>query len=114
MVIFSIRRIKPMYRVFVAQNRGRGLHIDFSQNVLQSINLLNRKMEKRKKKDRWRLIWFSASFHRADAVRAKQELDRVNSYEAMKAVMKKFAECERDADEESANLTSKSAPTIAA
>jgi hypothetical protein len=59
-------------------------------------------------------VWFSASVHRADAVGAKREFDRVNSYEALKNIMKKFTESERDGDGESANLAAKAAPVLAA
>ncbi|MEM0897688.1 MAG: hypothetical protein AAGJ79_12480 [Verrucomicrobiota bacterium] len=86
------------------------MHIDISQNVLQALNLLNRKLEKKKKKDRWRLIWFSGSLHKADAIAAKRALERGNSYDALKATMKKFEEKERDQDAESASLSAKAKP----
>ncbi len=104
-----------MYRVFIAQNRGRGLHIDFSQNVLQSVKALNRKMEQRKKKDRWRLVWFSPSCQRHDAMKAKRDLERVNSYDAMKVTMKKIEDAEKSFTDESAStLESKLCPIMAA
>ncbi len=93
-----------MYRVFVAQNRGGALHIEHSQNVLFSIRKINRKLEKRKKRDRWRLVWFSESFEMKDARRVVEKLKRVNNLQAMRKVMEEHKQ--KEMDEQSSALDS--------
>jgi len=94
-----------MFRVFVAQNRGGGLFIDCSQNVLFSIKKMNRILEKKKKKDRWRLVWFSDSFDRLDAQKVLAKLQRINSLQAMHSVMKDASQ-DKGEDGDSASLKS--------
>lgn len=87
-----------MFRVFVAQNRGGTLFIEISQNILFEIKKLNRILEKKKKKDRWHLVWFSDSFERIDAQKVLAKLKRINSLAAMQSIMKEASQHKEDAE----------------
>jgi hypothetical protein len=90
-----------MFRVFVAQKRGGALHVDMSQNILFTVKQMNRALEKKKKKDFWRLVWFSDPFERADAQKYLAKLSRINSMAGMYSVMK---EARQDRHDEATEL----------
>ena len=50
-----------MYRIFIVKRRGGQFQVHLSQNVLQSLRMMNKRLEKQGKKkwDWWQLIWFS-------------------------------------------------------
>jgi len=92
-----------MYRIFIIKRRGGQFQLEISQNVLASLNLMNRRLEKQGKKpwDLWKLVWFSRPDQLRPTKQLMQRLLRCGGWTAMQALLTEYADEEaQDYDRE--------------
>jgi hypothetical protein len=87
-----------MYRIFIVKRRGGQFQLEISQNVLGSLKLMNRRLEKQGKKpwDHWKLVWFSKPDHMVSTKKLMQRLLRCGGWTAMQALLTEFADEESE------------------
>lgn len=87
-----------MYRIFIVKRRGGQFQLEISQNVLGSVNLMNRRLEKQGKKpwDFWKLVWFSRPDQMNQTKKLMQRLLRCGGWTAMQPLLTEYADQESE------------------
>lgn len=87
-----------MYRVFIIKRRGGQFELDVSQNVLGSVNVMNRRLLKQGKAkwDLWKLVWFSKPDGMYEAKKLMTRMLKCGGWTAMQSLIAEYAdeECE--------------------
>ena len=87
-----------MYRIFIVKRRGGQFELHLSQNVLQSVRMMNRRLEKQGKKkwDLWQLVWFSKPDQMYAAQKLMAKLLRCGGWTAMQPLIEEHTADECD------------------